>query len=77
MQNLSEIYNNKGYQINLKNNLFKLNPLLETQTNKIYLSCLVSSNNNNTNKKHKSINVNNKNNTNKAVEYMKKLKYII
>lgn len=77
MQNLSEIYNNKGYQINLKNNLFKLNPLLETQTNKIYLSCLVSSNNNNTNKKHKSINVNNKNNTNKAVEYMKKLENII
>ena len=73
MQNLSDIYNNKGYQINLKNNLFKLNPLLETKTNKIYLSCLVTSNNN-TNNKHKSINANN---TSKAVEYMKKLENII
>ena len=73
MQDLSDIYLHKGYQIkNLQSNLFKMNPLLDNNTNKIYLSYLsrpIYSNKGN--KKNKYMN------SNKPIKYMKKLEKII
>ena len=68
---LSHIYYKKGYKIpNLHNNLFKINPLLENHTNKIYLSNLSSS-------RRKKIKKEKILNSNKAIGYMKKLENII
>ena len=55
MKDLSDIYLHKGYHIrNLQNNIFKMNPLLENRTNKIFLSYLSRPNNNNNNSNSKS-----------------------
>lgn len=71
IKDLSDTYNNKGYQIpNLQNNLFKINPLLENRTNKIYLSYLSTLSQKESNKKKLY-------NSNKPIKYMKKLENII
>lgn len=71
MKDLSDAYNNKGYQIpNLQSNLFKKNPLLENRTNKIYLLYLSTLNHKESNKKKLY-------NSNKPIKYMKKLENII
>ena len=45
VKDISEIYSYRGYRIpNLQNNLFKFNPLLEANSNKIYLSTLFNFN---------------------------------
>ena len=68
---LSHIYHKKGYKIpNLQNNLFKINPLLENHTNKIYLSNLSTS-------RRKALKKENILNSNKAIRYMKKLENIV
>ena len=71
IQDLSEIYYNKGYQIpNLNNNLFKINPLLENNTKKIYLSNLSELNRFQKSKRKLFKN-------NKAIKYMNKLENLI
>jgi hypothetical protein len=73
MQDLSDIYLHKGYQIkNLQSNLFKMNPLLENRTNKIFFSYLSMPNYSNKGNKH-----NKYMNKNKPIKYMKKLEKII
>ena len=68
---LSEIYYKKGFKIpNLHNNLFKVNPLLENNINKIYLSNIFKS-------KRKIRNRKRLFNSNKAITYMNKLENLI
>ena len=68
---LSRIYSNKGYEIpNLNNNLFKINPLLENNASKMFLSNLFASKLKISNKKKLF-------NSNKSLAYLKKLEYLI
>ena len=68
---LSEIYYKKGFKIpNLHNNLFKVNPLLENNINKIYLSNIFKP-------KQKVRNRKRLFNSNKAITYMNKLEKLI
>lgn len=68
---LSEIYYKKGFKIpNLHNNLFKINPLLENNINKIYLSNIFKSKRKISNRKRLF-------NSNKAITYMNKLQNLI
>ena len=70
-QDLSQNYYSKENQIpNVYNNLFKINPLLDNNINKIYLSNLSLLNGKKVSKRKLL-------NSNKAIKYMKKLKNII
>ena len=70
-QDLSQNYYSKENQIpNVYNNLFKINPLLDNNINKIYLSNLSLLNGKKVSKRKLL-------NSNKAIKYMKKLKNMI
>ena len=73
-QDLSQIYYNKGYKMpNINNNdLYKINPLLEKNPKKIFLSNLSLLSRTKSNKRKK-INLN----SNKVIRYMNKLERII
>ena len=71
VKDISEIYINHGYIIpNLYNNLFKINPLLESNSNRIFLSCLYNPNRTKFSKTKLL-------NSNKSIIYLKKLTNII
>ena len=73
IKDISEIYSYRGYRIpNLQNNLFKFNPLLEANSNKIFLSTLFNFNSKNNKFKNRKLFFNDK-----SLSYMKKLNKII
>ena len=72
-QDLSQIYYNKGYKMpNINKNLYKVNPLLENNPQKIFLSNLSSLIRSKSNKPKK-LNLT----SSKAIKYMNKLEKII
>ena len=74
VKDISEIYSYRGYRIpNLQNNLFKFNPLLEANSNKIFLSTLFNFNTKSKKFKNRRLFIN----SDKSLSYMKKLNKII